>query len=110
MAKAGRPVESEIRQNIAEILAHIGQGYGYEIAKLYLNIFPKVSQRVIYYHLKKGLSTKEFIIKEIKSEQGQYSWGGEAEKVYYSLGPNASLRHDKRVQKWFKNKEKQNNS
>ena len=105
--RRGRPVKSEIRQNVAEILGVIGEGYGYEIVKIYLQIFPKVSQRVIYYHLKKGVETGEFRVSKIKKEKGDYSWGGEAEKVYYSLGEKAELRHDNRVKKWFeKNKEK----
>ena len=97
----GRPVKSEIRQNIAELLAFMKEGYGYEIAKIYLKIFPKVSQRVIYYHLRKGVSTGEFKISKIKKEKGDYSWGGEAEKIYYSLGKDATLRHDDRVKNWF---------
>lgn len=97
----GRPVKSEIRRNIAEILAHIREGYGYEIAKIYLAIFPKVSRRVIYYHLKKGVQTGEFVISKIEKETGEYSWGGVAEKTYYSLGEKAELRHDNKVKEYF---------
>jgi len=50
----GRPVKSEIRQNIVEILYFMKQGYGYEIYKVYVAIFPKVTMRSIYYHLRKG--------------------------------------------------------
>lgn len=103
MAK-GRPVNSEIRQNIVEILAVIGEGYGYDIVKMYLEIFPKVSQRVIYYHLKKGLETEEFKISKIKKEKGDYSWGGVAEKVYYSLGSKAKIKFSKRVRDHLKKK------
>ena len=53
----GRPVKSEIRQNIVEILYFMKQGYGYEIYKAYVKIFPKVTMRSIYYHLKKGNKT-----------------------------------------------------
>ena len=95
----GRPVKSKIRQNIAEILGVIKEGYGYEISKLYLQIFPQVSQRVIYYHLKKGVAIGEFKVSKIEKEKGDYSWGGEAEKVYYSLGKGAEIRHDPKVKK-----------
>jgi DNA-binding PadR family transcriptional regulator len=98
----GRPIKSEIRQNIAEILAFKREGYGYDIAKTYLKIFPNVSVRVIYYHLKKGVSTKEFRVSRVKTEEGDYSWGSSAEKVYYALGENAVLRNDERVKKFFK--------
>ena len=61
----GRPVKSNIRQNIAELLNVIKEGYGYEVAKKYLEIFSAVSQRVIYYHLKKGVTLGEFKISKV---------------------------------------------
>jgi len=51
MAKRGRPVKSEIRQNIVEILFYLKRAYGYDIYKVYIKIFPKVTLRSIYYHL-----------------------------------------------------------
>ena len=62
----GRPVKSQIRQNILEILHYLGKGYGYQISKVYNEIFPRVTQRVIYYHLKKGMQTKEISMIELK--------------------------------------------
>jgi len=103
----GRPVKSQIRQNIAEILFYMKEGYGYDIAKIYLKIFPLVSQRVIYYHLKKGVLLGEFKVSKIQKEAGDYSWGGEAEKIYYSLGEKAELRHDNRVKEWFEKNKKE---
>ncbi|MFH2020767.1 MAG: hypothetical protein ABIJ34_05095 [archaeon] len=97
MASRGRPVSSIIRQNIVEILAHIGKGYGYDIYKNYLKIYPKVTLRSIYYHLKKGLITGEFEIEKIEREKGDYSWGEMAEKVYYRLGTKAIPLHSSRV-------------
>jgi len=64
MAK-GRPVKSEIRQSVVEILYYMKQGYGYEIYKAYIAIFPKVTMRSIYYHLKKGTALHEKKKKEI---------------------------------------------
>ena len=88
--KAGRPVKSDIRQNIVELLYFMGNGYAYNIYKRYLDIFPRVTMRSIYYHLKKGVDTQEFVVQEIKNEKGTYSWGTDAEKIYYALGPAAS--------------------
>jgi hypothetical protein len=100
----GRPVLSSIRQNIVEILFFMKQGYGYEIHKVYMELFPKATQRVIYYHLKKGTALEEFDIKKIKKEQGNYSWGGEAEKIYYCLGKQAEPKILKEVKKYFESK------
>ena len=87
--KRGRPVKSEIRQNIIEILHFLGKGYGYQIAKIYRQIFPACTREVIYYHLKKGVKLGEIEVNEVKKEKGEYSWGEVVEKIYYSLGPNA---------------------
>lgn len=104
---AGRPVKSEIRQNIVEILYFMKNAYGYEVHKAYIDLFPNASQRVIYYHLKKGVDTEEFVVNKVSREQGNYSWGETAEKVYYSLGSNAKPRILARVKKYFE-KQKRN--
>ena len=57
MAKKGRPVESAIRQRIIEILYFLKEGYGYDIYKIYRDIFPHVTMRSIYYHLNKVKKT-----------------------------------------------------
>jgi hypothetical protein len=88
--KRGRPFKSAVRQNIVNILAVMGEGYAYDIAKAYMDMFPKVSTRLIYYHLKRGVDLKEFSAKGTKTESGSYSWGSSADKHYYSLGPSAS--------------------
>lgn len=95
--RTGRPVKSQVRQNIVELLLYTREGYGYEIAKLYNAVYPKVSQRVIYYHLKKGLATGEFSIKIVRTEDGDYSWGSMAEKTYYCLGQRADAKCPKSV-------------
>ena len=100
----GRPTHSKIRQNIVEILYFMKRGYGYEVYKAYKEIYPNVTMRVIYYHLKKGVATKEFKVESIKSEKGQYSWGPSAEKIYYSLVPEAKPMIDKKVELYFKKK------
>ena len=99
MRQRGRPVNSQIRQNIVEILYFLGKGYGYNIYKHYIEIFPKVTMRSIYYHLKKGVELGEFKIEKIENEKGDYSWGEMAEKIYYVLGDNAAHIGDTKVKK-----------
>ncbi|MFC1727938.1 hypothetical protein ACFLZ7_00550 [Nanoarchaeota archaeon] len=98
----GRPVKSPIRQNIIEILHFIKRGYGYEIYKIYIQVFPKVTMRSIYYHLKKGTSLDEFKIEKIEKTKGDFSWGSEVEKKIYTLGPNAKPKADPRVKEVLK--------
>ena len=81
----GRPVKSEIRQNIIEILYFMGQAYGYDIHRVYKQIYPSVTREVVYYHLKKGVKLNIFEVAEVKKEQGNFSWGGMVEKIYYKL-------------------------
>jgi hypothetical protein len=102
--KRGRPVKSVIRQNIVEILYFLGEGYAYDIYKHYVEIFPNVTMRSIYYHLKKGVVTQEFVVKDIKKEKGTYSWGPEAEKIYYALGPMAAPQLLPKVKSYFDKK------
>jgi hypothetical protein len=105
----GRPVRSQIRQNIVEILHYLGEGYGYQVAKMYNEIFPQVTQRSIYYQLQKGILTKEIEMYKIEQEEGEFSWGSSVEKKYYSLGKNAEAKGEKRVKehlsKWNLKKE-----
>ena len=64
MKARGRPVSSNIRDNVAEILYFMGKGYGYDIYKVYVNVFPKVTLRSIYYHLRKGTDLGIFEIEK----------------------------------------------
>ena len=93
----GRPAKSQIRANIIEILNQMNEGYGYEISKVYNKVYPKVSMRSIYYHLKKGVDLEEIKIHKIDIEKGDFSWGKEVEKIFYSLGPNAEPHGDDRL-------------
>ena len=97
----GRPNGSKVRQRVIEILAYLEKGYGYEITKVYNQIYPETSSRLIYYHLRKGMQTGEFLVQEVKSEKGEFSWGSEVEKIYYVLGPNAEVKGLKQVAKFF---------
>lgn len=95
--RRGRPIGSNVRQNMIEILHFLGSAHGYHIFKVYKQIYPKITLRGIYYHLRKGLQLQEFEVDEIQKEKGDYSWGGEAEKKYYKLGKNAKPKADQRV-------------
>ncbi|MBW2984153.1 hypothetical protein KY361_03505 [Candidatus Woesearchaeota archaeon] len=100
----GRPAKSEIRQNIVEILFFIKRGYGYDIYKIYREVFAPVTMRSIYYHLKKGLQLEEFRIDKIEKVKGDYSWGPEAEKIYYTLGPNAKATGNEKIKGYLEKK------
>lgn len=65
------------------------KGYGYELYKAYIKVFPAVSMRTIYYHLHKGTEFGLFKVKNVQVEPGNYSWGPDAEKVYYIIGAKA---------------------
>jgi hypothetical protein len=99
--KRGRPAKSQIRQNVVEILHYLGEGYGYQLAKLYNEIFPEVTMRSIYYHLRKGTETKEILLHKIKREEGEFSWGPTVEKIYYTLGEKANPKGDIRVKDYI---------
>ena len=97
----GRPIQSQIRQNIIELLFFMKRGYGYDIYRNYREIFAPVTMRSIYYHLRKGLDLGEFKIDQIERTSGNYSWGPEAEKIYYSLGENAKPAGNEKVKAYF---------
>jgi DNA-binding transcriptional ArsR family regulator len=97
----GRPTKSQIRQNIVEILHYMGEGYGYEISKIYNEIFSPVTQRSVYYHLKKGIQTKEIRLHKIEVERGDFTWGSLVEKVYYTLGKQANPQGEIRVKHYL---------
>jgi len=103
----GRPVRSDIRQHVVDILQYLKVGYGYQIAKIHNQIFPKVTREVIYYHLRKGVKLGEFEIERVAKEKGDYSWGGEVEKIYYVLGKNALTHSNKRIEEFLKTKKKE---
>ena len=96
----GRPVKSAIRQNVVEILYFLGKAYGYDIYKIYKALFPKVTLRSIYYHLKKGQSIGEFRVESVEKTKGDYSWGETAEKIYYALGDKAKPVGNEKVKEY----------
>ena len=100
----GRPTQSEIRKNLIEILFVKGKEYGYNLHKYYVKIFAPCTREVVYYHLKKGMQLGEFVLDEVKREEGTYSWGGVVEKKYYKLGPNAKPKGDPKVKEFFEKK------
>ena len=95
----GRPLKTDIREKIGVILKQINTAYGYQIYKIYKLVFGHITLRNLYYNLKKGVELGEFIIVEIKREQGEFTWGGQAERKYYALGPYALFHKLTDVQK-----------
>lgn len=104
----GRPIGSMIRNRIAAILDIMGSGYGYEIFKIYKEIFGKTHIRTIYYNLKKGIEKEEIILLKIEKEYGDYSWGNEVQKIYYALGPYANIKIPSQELELIKSKIKNN--
>jgi len=87
----GRPPKSKIRKRISSLLNHLNASYGYEVYKAYKTVFGPVKMRTVYYNLQKGVMLNEFMINDIKREVGNYTWGNETERVYYSNGPFAEM-------------------
>jgi hypothetical protein len=60
--------------------------------------------RSIYYHLRKGVDLNEFKVSKVEKEKGEYSWGPEAEKIYYSLENNAKPVGNEKAKEYFEKK------
>jgi hypothetical protein len=99
--KRGRPLNSPVRQNITELLSQFGELHGYDVYKHYVKVFPKVSIRAVYYSLKKGVEMKHFKVSKVEKQQGSYSWGPEAQRVYYALGEKANPAGDEKAKKYY---------
>ncbi len=100
LSMRGRKPASLVRSNMIELLYVLKQSHGYDLALHYNAIFPKVSQRLIYYHLKKGVDLGIFEVAAVKKEKGTYSWGATAEKIYYTLSNNAAPVGNRKVQQY----------
>ncbi len=81
----GRPLDSAVRLRIRELLLKHGPSYGYQIYKQYMDKYPAVTLRLIYYHLRKGLSTGEFKILKVEQKEGTYSWGTTTNQIIYAV-------------------------
>ncbi|MBS3121670.1 hypothetical protein J4434_02185 [Candidatus Woesearchaeota archaeon] len=101
-SKRGRPIGSNIRQNLIDLLFVKGKAFGYELSKSYNQIFPKCTSRVIYYHLNKGVQLGEFKVSKIVKEEGDFSWGSTVERIYYQLGEKAAPKDNEQVKQWLK--------
>ncbi len=97
----GRPMGSPIRQNLIEILYFLKEAYGYDLHRIYIQIFSKVTDRAVYYNLSRGVDLGEFKIHGIKTEKGKYSWGTHTERIYYTLGPRARPQVPAKVKAFF---------
>ncbi len=97
---------SPIRENIKKILFTIAELDGYRLYKIYISVFPQVTQRSIYYNLKKGVEIGEFKISRIEHLSGNFSWGNSSRKVFYSLvqfpRTNPPLKERKKIKLAYK--------
>lgn len=73
------------------IINYYGEVYGYEIYKKYKEVFGAVSLRLIYYHLDKGVKENIIIKKKTEMVNGEYSWGQNSERIYYSTNDAATI-------------------
>lgn len=78
----GRPLGSPIRRNMLALLSQQGDMHGYELYKEYCRHYPKVSQRIIYYHLRKALALGELKARK-ERKKGTYSWGDTTSRILY---------------------------
>lgn len=99
----GRPPGSPIRERIVEILNHLGSAHGYLIYQVYTDVYDDVSLRSIYYHLNKGEELGVFEMDKVEDEEGNYSWGTKAEKVYYTLADETKPKGDEKVRVYVEN-------
>jgi hypothetical protein len=98
----GRPVKSLIRDRMQQIVDALGKAYGYEVYKVYNQVFEPVCIRSMYYHLKRGCELGEFAEAGQKQEKGPYTWGRESTHIYYSLGEAASHKANNDLQEQVK--------
>lgn len=92
---------TQVRRNLVELLFFLKEGYAYELYQHYVQVYPKVTRRLIYYHLAKGVLSGEFVETARRREEGEYTWGTSAEKIYYGLGPEAKPFGDPRIQRYM---------
>ncbi|HIH31680.1 TPA: hypothetical protein HA235_03150 [Candidatus Woesearchaeota archaeon] len=83
--KQGRPIGSNVRNNILALLSKDGPMHGYELYQKYIEHYPPVTMRLIYYHLKKGVSIGDLKVHKIEKKKGSYSWGNEVQNIVYSV-------------------------
>lgn len=102
--RRGRPIGSSVRNHLIELLYFMKRAHGYELYKAYRDLFPKITLRLVYYHLKKGVALGEFKVEKVEQEKGDYSWGSTAQKIYYGLDKKANPAIDPKVKEYFEKK------
>ena len=95
--KRGRAVGSAIRDNIVELLFHLGQAHAYGIYQKYKKAFGPVNIRSVYYNLTKGKELGVFKIIGIEKVEGDFSWGPSAERIMYGLSDQAKPKGDAKI-------------
>lgn len=95
--KRGRAVGSVIRDNIVELLYHLGKAHAYSIYQKYKKIHGQVNIRSVYYNLNKGKDLGVFKIVGIEKVEGDFSWGPSAERILYGLSDQAKPKCDPKI-------------
>lgn len=101
MSVMGRPAKSIVRDRLAEMLFIVGKITAYDAHKHYVQIFSGITQRNVYYQLRRGVDLGEFEISDVIDEKGEYSWGSTSRKVYFGLSKNASPQFNKQIKDYF---------
>ena len=96
----GRPSISPVRDKLAEMLFIAGKMTAYDAHKHYIQIFAATSRRNVYYQLQKG-ETLGIFKKEAIEERGDYSWGDQVRKIYYSLKSKDDIQVNIAIKKHF---------
>ena len=89
MTGRGRPKGSRTRDHVGEILSVIERGTGYDVYRIFRDVYGPITSRAIYYNLHQGVLLDQFEYDGVTVESGEYSWGGKAEKKYYKPGRKA---------------------
>lgn len=92
---------SIVRTALAQILFVAGKLTAYDAHKHYIKLFGPTTRRNVYYQLRKGVDLDIFSVVDVVEEDGDYSWGGKARKVYYSLKNKEGVNPTQKVVKYF---------
>ena len=65
--------------------------YGYEIYKVYKEVYGDVLLRSIYYNLKKALEEGSIEVKKVVGVLGDFTWGPETDRVYYVVKKDVEM-------------------
>ena len=92
---------SIVRRGLGQILYIAGKLTAYDAHRHYIKLFGPTTRRNVYYQLQKGVDLGLFKIVEVVEEDGDYSWGVKARKVYYSIKNKDGIIPTQKIIKYF---------